>query len=391
MDYNKSRIDGNENRDFSIDLLRFPLAVAVIFVHSHPQTVCLQATSVSIVSSEGIYNLLAIIISQVLASVAVPTFFIISGFLFFRNLKQWNWHKYKEKLKNRFKTLVVPYVTWNALVFASYILLKSKSVLVGGETWSSIIEYIDGNWLRCFYNYSNWETMGNIFGCSTYMTAPIDTPLWFLRDLIIVIVLSPFVYYYINKCKLPGIIILMIAYISNIWFEIPGFNITSVLFFSLGGYIAINGKNLACKSNFNIIFMISLILFIPCVYTAGSNTVLNLILMKIFIISSVFLVISISSWIVRRYKIRPVPLLVDSCFFIYASHTVYLLNFSEHIANKIIPGENPIIGCIHYLITPIITVLLCVTIYYIISKYFKRLSLPLTGRLGVNIKYASIH
>ena len=55
-----------------IELMRFPLAVLVVFVHTPRQT--------------GI--LIEWIWSDAIASMAVPVFFVLSGFLYFHNINQ---------------------------------------------------------------------------------------------------------------------------------------------------------------------------------------------------------------------------------------------------------------------------------------------------------------
>lgn len=93
----------NQLQSSSIDILRFPLALAVIFIHLNPQTINLSGANFPILSGEGIYNILAISISNVLASIAVPTFFMISGFLFFCNFQKFTWKGYNKENKKQSK------------------------------------------------------------------------------------------------------------------------------------------------------------------------------------------------------------------------------------------------------------------------------------------------
>lgn len=66
----------------TIDVLRFPLAIAVIFIHMNPNVVNLIDADFSLFSNKGLFNLLGITLSHVLTSIAVPCFFFISGLLF---------------------------------------------------------------------------------------------------------------------------------------------------------------------------------------------------------------------------------------------------------------------------------------------------------------------
>jgi len=251
--------------------------------------------------------------------------------------------------------------------------------MMKNDSWDMVAEYIKGMGLRCFYNYSEWETMGNVLGQHTYMTAPIDIPLWFIRDLIVMIILAPLVYYFVKKTNIWGILLLSIAYITNIWLSTPGFSISAFFFFCTGAYFAINRKNLVDFSKrYCLIFIpLSVILFIPCVYLDGTHS--WPCLMRLYIVLTVFAVFSLSSWSVEKHNIKPIPLLVNSCFFVYAAHTVFILPIAGKILHAIIPGESVIEECICYLLTPILTAGLCITIYYILTRYFKKIALPFTG------------
>lgn len=372
----------DSNQSQSIDILRFPLAIAVIFIHSSPAIVNIEGAPFSLLSAQGLYNLSIIILSKVLASCAVPTFFLISGFLFFRNFTKWSWNGYTRKLKSRVKTLIIPYFSWNALVFLSVILLKIKNIHLGEQSWLQLYDYIKDEWMACFWDYSKWETLGNIIGYSTYNTAPIDIPLWFLRDLIIMVLLSPIIYCYIKKCKIGGILLLLVAYLTNIWISVPGFSIAAFFFFSLGAYFAINNMNIVLFSRMRwLIFIpLSVICFIPCVWLCGVKNSYAIILHGLYIITTVFSLLSLSSWIVERYNISPKPFLVNSCFFIYASHTIFILAIAGGILNLIIPGAGIITLEICYLATPFLTAGICLAVYYILTKYLKPIAVPFTGR-----------
>lgn len=74
----------------TIEWLRFPLVVAVVFIHSfgEPKEYVLPLQNISTFSGVDIYNLTRICFSHVLTHIAVPVFFVISGYLFFYNVKE---------------------------------------------------------------------------------------------------------------------------------------------------------------------------------------------------------------------------------------------------------------------------------------------------------------
>jgi peptidoglycan/LPS O-acetylase OafA/YrhL len=108
---------------------------------------------------------------------------------------------------------------------------------------------IDNGLWKIFWNYSEWGSTGtNILGWIIPNYGPYLLPLWFLRDLIIMVFLSPLVYYFVKYTKHYGIVLLGILYYTKIGFIIPGYStglfLTACFFFALGAYFSIHGKNM---------------------------------------------------------------------------------------------------------------------------------------------------
>lgn len=93
-----------------IDELRFPMAVMVVAIHSY---IVIDGWSYTNIVNQGIGSNVAhffmIAIAHVLAHVAVPTFFLISGYLFFNNFEDGGGKIWKKKIRSRVYSLFVPY------------------------------------------------------------------------------------------------------------------------------------------------------------------------------------------------------------------------------------------------------------------------------------------
>lgn len=87
----EASLDRAKLQSATIDLLRFPMAVAVVMIHMTPRVVPLGEADFPLLSADGLYNVVAMGISHVLARIAVPVFFLISGLLFFLNMRELNW------------------------------------------------------------------------------------------------------------------------------------------------------------------------------------------------------------------------------------------------------------------------------------------------------------
>lgn len=94
-------------------ILKFPLIVLVVFIHIVHENI----TPVKLdLSAANLYHLIYNLISQNIGRVAVPCFFLFSGFLFFFKIKDYfTVELYKKQIKNRFKTLFIPYILWNCI------------------------------------------------------------------------------------------------------------------------------------------------------------------------------------------------------------------------------------------------------------------------------------
>ena len=103
----------NNNSDLrsqSLDMLRFPLAVVVLIVHTIQTDLILHGNRIE---TDDMPLLLAMkdFVTAFLSDQSVPVYFFISGFVFFlggRLSKQ----RYVRKMKNRFKSLFIPYIIY---------------------------------------------------------------------------------------------------------------------------------------------------------------------------------------------------------------------------------------------------------------------------------------
>lgn len=88
----------------SISWLRFPLVLMVVFIHSSGfgefQT---DSFNFSALADINLYDFLRILVSRILCQVAVPLFFIISGYLFYTkfDIQGWSWGIWIKKIKSR--------------------------------------------------------------------------------------------------------------------------------------------------------------------------------------------------------------------------------------------------------------------------------------------------
>ena len=393
----KSPLNYNDNvilQSKTIDFLRFPLAVMVVFIHMNPKVINFPDADFSLWSWHGLYNLIGITFSHTLSNIAVPTFFLISGFLFFINIQDWDWTTYRIKIKKRVKTLIIPYVMWNLVPFILTILTMLMVVWLRDTSINNVLVFIKKHGPYIFYDYHVWgENRVNWLGEHLRMTGPYDLPLWFLRDLIVVTLCSPLIFWVVKRIKIWAISILFIAYISRIWPLIPGLNISAWFFFSIGAYFAIYKINIIqWVRKYAIIFLpLSIVLLTASIIYDGSNTIIGQQILPLYVCSGVPSIIYIASVCLSKFQIQPSKFLVSSCFFIYALHGVILpyigvpLHYvSQKVGNLLlrITGESALSypsQFVVYILSPFITILICLIVLSIGRRLFPRLTLLFSG------------
>ena len=378
----------NVNQSVTVDWLRFPMVFCVLFIHIGPDTMCFLDADYLFFSAQGLCNAVFITLSQVVSRVAVPFFFFTSGFFFFSNLQVWSWKGYALKIRKRIRTLAVPYLSWNLLAFCIPLIKKVLGTLIHSKSWNSVILYLQTwNWRMLIDSRVFDRTRVNILGLANYGTAPIVLPLWFLRDLMIVSLLSPIIYWMVKNNRHWGIALLFVFFVTRIWILLPGFSISAIFFFSLGAYLSVNGLNIArvARKWAYLSIPLSILLFVPCLIYDGFQTITGDNLMPFYIISTLFSFIAIASVCVERYCLTPNKFLTHSSFFVYAAHTVSIfiwwtpMQLAKKVLQLMLPENGALASLINYLLIPFITLALCLFAYFVLVRCFPRVASVLCG------------
>lgn len=173
-----------------------------------------------------IYHTTSFFISRILASVAVPLFFFISGYLFFFRTT-FSVDVYKKKLKSRIKTLLIPYLFWNFVVLVGHWIVTVLSpVQLTSGAYKQVSDYT-----VCDYLISFWNING----------MPVNGALWFIRDLMVMLVFSPLVYWCLRYFRWYILLVLGCIWLVGGTLEIP--RMDAVFFFFVGAWFSITGRN----------------------------------------------------------------------------------------------------------------------------------------------------
>lgn len=348
-----------------MDYIRWPLIVLVVFIHTvHGST----SQIVCSLSSDNIYHFITVLISEKLGFIAVPTFFFISGYFFFhKSPDHYSLDSYRINLKKKFKTLILPYILWNTLYL---LLIWGKSLFVH-RIGSTIYPYEQLILQRPIWmNY----------------TDSLDYPLWYIRDLIYMNLLAPLVYFIVKELKIYGLVFLAITYFFQL---IPSNDFVpsaSTLFFvTLGAYCGIYQLDVLAltykwRRCIGVLFSI-LLITVVCYYGAGWTEYAVRLYIPLGIITSLqlanFAYEYTSDALKKRFR-GVYNYLLGAVFFIYAAHTVYIINW-VHAALGRLNLDNGLIRLVPYFLTPICTIGVCLVIYQILRTLAPRLLSTFTG------------
>lgn len=181
--------DGESSR--TIGLLRWVLMVLVVVIHTdlRPDTGCAEST----------YGVFYLWMENVI-ELATPLFFLISGYLFVASDRGFTWRVFTDKCRRRVRTWLIPYILWNTLFLLFYGLMGLLLPSALGE----IPPLQEMTFVDVLKSY--WCIRGEGFN-----SGPIDAPLWFLRDLMVVALFTPLFYSLVKFHKASLVVPLVLA------------------------------------------------------------------------------------------------------------------------------------------------------------------------------------
>ncbi|EHJ46810.1 acyltransferase 3 [Solidesulfovibrio carbinoliphilus subsp. oakridgensis] len=201
------------DRDVSkrIDILRIILIGLIVLAHGA------RGITVRIADSGGtgpVADLMVNILNGHVDFVAVPLFFTISGFLFLRKFEL-TLPAYGEMVRSKFISLLIPYVLFNGLLAAWFYCVGSIEMM--------------GSW-------GFLQSEGLVTKILGLGTTPVNYPLWFLRDLLVVFLLSPVLLLFFKEAPGVGLITLFVLWAGMD--PAPYSYYGDFFAFYLGGYLA---------------------------------------------------------------------------------------------------------------------------------------------------------
>jgi surface polysaccharide O-acyltransferase-like enzyme len=344
----------NKYQSEKLKAISFFLIVLVVMVHSTNLSVRMDANFATI--TKGLNSFFQNFISDGIAKTASPLFFAISGYLFFLSIQKGLPVEFLGKYKKRLRTLVIPYLLWSIFGLLLYFVIQS-------------IPHFKPFFTReLIRDYSFSQVLTRIF------LQPIPYQLWFIRDLTVLVLISPLVYWLLKSLRYLIVLFFLILWFMN--FNYVVFDNRSILFFTFGAYFSVNGidpHNLKLKRQ-HIYLTVCWIALVLCKTTLAHNGYANNTIILILQRASILFGIP-SIWLLYDKFFKNTDLshtriynLFQYTFFIYAFHEPIITIVKKSL--YFIMGTTELSSFLIYLLAPTITLFFSV----VVASYLKNIS-----------------
>ncbi len=344
-----------------IRILSFYSIFMVVVCHAY------NLTNLGIEIEKGAIYYIEYLFALELSNIFIPMFFFISGYLFFAN-HDFSVFTFKRKIRNRFKTLVIPYILWCGLWFLIVYLIQFIPVL------SHFFE-------QPLHQMPTWKQAWLAF------IDPINYTFWFIRELIFYVWVTPLIYLAIRYLKfyflifLGGLLFLeqpSLFYANNVYI----FQFLGLFAFTCGAYTSISKTNII--TNFKpYVYLLMIIVWSVLIFfnfyvreSYVETHWIAIICKRVTMFVGFATVWSMYDFLNRKFQFQNKPL-YSYRFFIYAAHGVALTYFTKMYVNII--GENGLLLLFLFFVSPILATLACVGCAKILQKSTPKVYSLLTG------------
>lgn len=279
---------------------------------------------------------------------------------------------YLKKLKKRIKSLLLPYIFWNliavALLFLAQYLMADN--LLSGRS-KLVVDYRPSDWLWSFWDTSKINTY-------QVKSLPANSPLWFIRDLMVAVIVSPLIYLIIRRIGIYAVIAIGLFWLINPYYYKPGCSSVCFFFFSLGAYFSIKNKNFIdfVKPALSMVIPLYILIVVTASWLFYTSWYSDLY--GIGILVGMVLALSLTAHCIEKGTWRPNAFLVKSSFFIFAYHRLPLVLVIKLLFVVVQPQSEASLLLL-YIACPALTIVFGLFIYRIASKLFPKGTALISG------------
>lgn len=329
-----------------ITAMRFPLIVLVLYEHSVGAYMGISTT----------YGVVSEMISHHLCPLAVCWFFFLSGYLFFLNTGDGNGFSIQwffKKWKRRIWTILIPYLIWNLIQVIAIILKNYGFSLIGIPIDSDELSVVKQGILYWF------------------ITGPADFPLWFLRDIMVMSLISPFLYPLYKRIPWISLLLLILIYLNPWSFQF--LSTRAVFYFSIGAWMSINRYSFLFMGRRIKISAAIISVFLLLLATASIEKPWHEWLRYVFYPFGMITFMNICDWLINKEQRKERLIRLSApVFFIYAAHEIYILGWTKGLFVRIF-GEGVVGIWIKFIFVPIVVLCICLALFWLLNHIMPKI------------------
>lgn len=289
----------------------------------------------------------------------------------------WDWNEWKRKMHRRVKTLLIPYLIWVTLYIVYVYFHQCRLSSVAGKGWIQPTQWFsDNGGFRMWWDSIVTEN-SHPLGYKTVSAHPFHRVLWFVRDLMVINLLSPAIHWALRKGGRWSLMALLVLNILQIWPPLHSVGVTCVFYYCTGAYLAIQGKRLydLLSKRKVLIWLFTGTLLVPMVVFRQSE--FYAYAKPIWCIFGAISFVNLVALFTAKRLETKIVFLSESTFFIYVTHSVILSNIRQALLElpPIHLGEVTV-----FLLTGVITICVCLLLYWLMRRYLPQTCTLICGR-----------
>ena len=207
---------------------------------------------------------------------------------------------------------------------------------------------------------------------------PICYQLWFIRDLMVIMILSPLVYWALRAMKYYFLIIVCALWLTGWSLHIDALNTTTLLYFSTGAYFGITKQDFVAIAKRIVWPALTIYIFMGLADVIYLNESWHWYINRAAIPMGIVATIGLSARFVESNRWLALPHLAGIGFFMYAFHGMPLTLMTKLAFKHLNPQcDIAVLGL--YFLCPLIVLCIGFTFYHLIARYLPRLMNLITG------------
>lgn len=323
-----------------IAMLRCLMIVGVVILHTPPYVPITE-------TGPGIFDFIKAFFQNAAFRATVPVLTVISGYLLFRSGLDQHW---KRLLEKKLRTIVLPFCIFNfAVLIGAYMAQRQFGL---GMSYQ-LLPFDLPTWLDAAFGLTQ---------------APINYPLNFLRDLIVLMLLAPLLGWVMRRRPWAGFAAMVLVFFNNLDGALILRDVMPIMFY-VGGLAATRGWNLLSLDRYALPCLGVLLVLCLCVvhFRIGNTTYFRFIAPLLIWPAAALLH---DTWLGRWLQSHS-----KASFFIFLAHAPLLLVLS--VAYQKLGGAIPY--PVFWLAVPVLTVAVLCLAYRTLMRTCPRLFAPLIG------------